>query len=230
MAFTAVRERPSTEATLTMTQRFLRALAALSLLIAAEAAVLATTVLIAAGAASPAAAQLFDDRFPFQNPFANPYQRQRQYQQQQQQQFWNPFAPQPEQRQGQAAPPPDFSKAPPPKKPEGTPSTNVLVFGDSLADWLGYGLEVSFTESPEMGVIRKPRTHSGLIRQDMRSDPRGDHPDWPKAIQEMLATERPDFIVMMIGLNDRRPIREPRAARAAVTRPGQQPQPGQPPA
>lgn len=199
-----------------MIQRMLGALAAFALLVAAEAGVMLTL-----GTASPASAQLFDDRFPFQNPFANPYRRQ----QQQQQQFWNPFAPPPEQRP--AAPPPDFSRAPPPKKPEQAPTTNVLVFGDSLADWLAYGLEVSFTESPEMGVIRRHRTHSGLIRQEVRSDPRGEHPDWPKAIQETLATETPDFIVMMVGLNDRRPIREPRAARAAVGRTGQ---PGQPPA
>ncbi|NVO14103.1 MAG: DUF459 domain-containing protein, partial [Rhodoplanes sp.] len=186
----------------------------------------ATLVATLAGA-TPAAAQLFDDRFPFQNPFGNPYRRQQQpYQQQQQQQYWNPFQPQQEQRQ--AAPPADYSKAPAAKKPETPPTTNVLVFGDSLADWLAYGLEVSFTESPEMGVIRKHRTLSGLIRQDVRSDPRGEHPDWPKTIQETLATERPDFIVMMIGLNDRRPIREPRPARAAVTRPGQPAQPGQP--
>ncbi|MBI5110343.1 MAG: DUF459 domain-containing protein [Rhodovulum sp.] len=195
-----------------------RALVVLGLVVAAQAG-----LLLAPGGVTPAAAQLFDDRFPFQNPFGNPFRRQ---QQQQQQQYWNPFQPQPEPRQ--APPPVDYSKAPAPKKPESAPTTNVLVFGDSLADWLAYGLEVSFTESPEMGVIRKHRTQSGLIRQEVRSDPRGEHPDWPKAIQEMLAGERPDFIVMMVGLNDRRPIREPRAARAGVTRPGQPPPAGTP--
>ena len=69
-----------------------------------------------------------------------------------------------------------------------------------------------------MGVIRKPHSNSGLIRQEVRSDPRGDHPDWPKLIREMLATEKPDFIVMMIGLNDRRPIREQRPPRPADRR------------
>jgi hypothetical protein len=113
----------------------------------------------------------------------------------------------------------DYSKAPaPPKRPDTPAQTNVLVFGDAMADWLAYGLELSFAESPEMGVIRKPRTNSGLIRQEVRNDPRGEHPDWPKLIREVLATEKPDFIVMMIGLNDRRPIREQRPPQPAIVK------------
>ncbi|MFD2182663.1 GDSL-type esterase/lipase family protein [Rhodoplanes azumiensis] len=207
-------------------RRLLGALVAVALVIVAQASVAVLSGALVPGVATPARAQLFDDRFPFQNPFGNPFQRQRQ---REQQQYWNPFAPPQEQRQ--AAPPPDFSKAPPPKKHEGTPTTNVVVLGDSMADWLAYGLETAFAESPEMGVVRKHRTQSGLIRQDVRSDPRGEHPDWPKALQDVLGTDKPDFIVMMIGVNDRRPIREPRAARAAVGRAGQQgqqAQPGQP--
>jgi hypothetical protein len=116
----------------------------------------------------------------------------------------------------------DYSKAPaPPKRPDTPAQTNVLVFGDAMADWLAYGLELSFAESPEMGVIRKPRTNSGLIRQEVRNDPRGEHPDWPKLIREVLATEKPDFIVMMIGLNDRRPIREQRPPQPAIVKSGQ---------
>ena len=49
------------------------------------------------------------------------------------------------------------SRAPAPRRPEGTPSVNVVVFGDSMADWLAYGLEEAFAETPEIGINRKPR-------------------------------------------------------------------------
>jgi hypothetical protein len=39
---------------------------------------------------------------------------------------------------------------------------SVLVLGDSMADWLGFGLEEAFAESPEIGVTRKPRPKRGL--------------------------------------------------------------------
>ena len=88
--------------------------------------------------------------------------------------------------------------------------TNIVVFGDSMADWLAYGMETAYADTPEMAIVRKHRTQSGLIRQEVRHDPRGDYPDWPKAAREMLATMKPDFIVMMVGLNHHRPIREQR--------------------
>src|SRR5262249_60394414 len=48
-----------------------------------------------------------------------------------------------------------------------------------------------------------------LIRAESRKEF-----DWPQGGKEMLATEKPDFIIMMIGLSDRQAIRErpPRAA------------------
>jgi hypothetical protein len=83
-----------------------------------------------------------------------------------------------------------------------------MVFGDSMADWLAYGLEQAFTDSPEIGVLRRDRTSSGLIRTEVRNDPRGEYPDWPVAAKEMIAAQKPKFVVMMIGLNDRKQIRE----------------------
>jgi len=58
----------------------------------------------------------------------------------------------------------DFSKAPPPEKRDTVPERNVLVLGDGMADWLAYGLEDAYTERPDMGVIRKAKTTSGLIQ------------------------------------------------------------------
>jgi uncharacterized protein len=49
-------------------------------------------------------------------------------------------------RRGRQAPPAsreDFSKAPPPEKRNTVPERHILVLGDSMADWLAYGLETS---------------------------------------------------------------------------------------
>jgi hypothetical protein len=99
----------------------------------------------------------------------------------------------------------DFSKAPPPEKRETVPERNVLVLGDAMADWLAYGLEDAYAERPDMGVIRKHKTVSGLIKYQ----PKGDPVDWPAAARGILATEKPDAIVVMLGLNDRMAMREP---------------------
>ena len=47
---------------------------------------------------------------------------------------------------------------------------------------------------PEVAILRKHRTHSGLIRET-----RGDPPDWPVLAREILAAEKAAFVVMMIG-------------------------------
>src|ERR1700726_2310566 len=99
----------------------------------------------------------------------------------------------------------DFSKAPPPEKRNTVPERHILVLGDAMADWLAYGLEDAYAEQPEMGVIRKHKTVSGLIKYQ----PKGDPADWAAAAKGILATEKADAIVVMLGLDDRVPIREP---------------------
>jgi hypothetical protein len=99
----------------------------------------------------------------------------------------------------------DFSRAPPPEKRDTVPERNVLVLGDAMADWLAYGLEDAYAEQPDMGVIRKHKTISGLIKYQ----PKGEPADWAAAAKGILATEKPDAIVVMLGLNDRVSMREP---------------------
>src|SRR5262245_53837635 len=41
----------------------------------------------------------------------------------------------------------DFSKAPPPRKSETPATTHIVVMGDSLADWLGHGLEEAYADN-----------------------------------------------------------------------------------
>ncbi|WP_445218207.1 DUF459 domain-containing protein [Bradyrhizobium sp. Pa8] len=113
--------------------------------------------------------------------------------------FFTPF-----QQQQPQAPRQDFSRAPAPSKRDTTPDKNVLVIGDAMADWLAYGLEDAYTEQPDMGVIRKHKTTSGLIKYQ----PKGEPADWAAAAKGILETEKPDVIVVMLGLNDRISIRE----------------------
>jgi hypothetical protein len=114
--------------------------------------------------------------------------------------FFAPFQQTPQQQ----APRQDFSRAPGPAKRDTVPERNVLVLGDAMADWLGYGLEDAYAEQPDMGVIRKHKTVSGLIKYQ----PRGEPADWAAAAKAILATEKPDAIVVMLGINDRVAIRE----------------------
>src|SRR5882762_8028606 len=126
------------------------------------------------------------------------------------------FAPSQQQiprQQGPRRPPPkqileDFSKAPAPERRETVPEHKVLVLGDAMADWLAYGLEDAYAEQPDMGVIRRHRTVSGLIKYQ----PKGDPADWAAAAKGILATEKADAIVVMLGLNDRVSMREPAAS------------------
>jgi hypothetical protein len=96
----------------------------------------------------------------------------------------------------------DYSRA-----PSGTQrrdaTVKIVVMGDANADWLASGLEEAFSDDPEIGVVRKHRTDSGLVRYDPRRDG-----EWPQVAREIIATEKPDLVVMMIGNNDRQTIRE----------------------
>src|SRR5215510_5918791 len=138
-------------------------------------------------------------------------------------QFWSPFGGRSQPRQSQGgfnpfggffggpppqnqAPPADYSRAPPPPQRKVDPAvatTTLVVVGDSMADWLGYGLEEAFAETPEMAIVRKHRTTSGLIRYDTRRDV-----EWPQVVKEVIAADKPKVLVMMIGTHDRQSIRE----------------------
>jgi hypothetical protein len=115
--------------------------------------------------------------------------------------FFSPFSG--EQR-NRPAPAVDYSKAPPPRKLETPPSQTVVVIGDSMADWLGYGLDENYAEHPEIGVERKIRATSGLVRYDAKNEAL----DWPQAAKDALSNAKPTAIVVMLGLNDRVSLRE----------------------
>ena len=137
-------------------------------------------------------------------------------------QFWNPFgllrprAAVPQQQNNpfggffgpgtdqQKQAPVDYSRAPSPqRKPEGPAQVPVVVMGDAMADWLAYGLEDAFQDKPDVGILRKHRAGSGLIRYDSRRDV-----EYAQVVRETIAAEKPKFIIMMVGTNDHQQIRE----------------------
>ncbi|HEX4040274.1 MAG TPA: GDSL-type esterase/lipase family protein [Xanthobacteraceae bacterium] len=153
----------------------------------------------AAAIAAPAAAQVYywSDR-----PSSPRYYQQPPgyYQQPQQRDFFSfPFYG------GQRrAPVADYTKAPPPRKLETPPASTIVVVGDSMADWLGYGLDEIYGDQPDTGVVRDIRAASGLIRYDSKNE----QLDWSAVIKDQLASEKPKVIIVMLGLNDRISIRD----------------------
>ncbi len=118
--------------------------------------------------------------------------------------------------QNQPAPPPQYqyqqqrsddSRAPPSRKREaaepGVPTTSIVVMGDAMADWLAYGMEDAFADSPEIAIVRKNKNHSGLLRYEAKGDL-----DWWHVARDLLASEKPSYVVMMLGVSDRQNIRE----------------------
>jgi hypothetical protein len=161
---------------------------------------LAVATALLVGIVGPASAQFFNFGGPPQRPQPPPPQQQRGG-------SWfggDLFAPFQQQAPRRVIRE-DFSKAPAPEKRETPADRNVLVLGDGMADWLAYGLEDAYSEQPDMGVIRKSKAASGLIKYQ----PKGDPADWAAAAKGLLATEKPDAIVVMLGLNDRISMREP---------------------
>src|SRR5262249_472199 len=125
--------------------------------------------------------------------------------------------------------PADYSRAPASsqKKPDATSS--IVVMGDGNADWLAYGLEDAFSENPEIAIVRKHRTDSGLIRYDSRPDL-----ECPQPPRALIAAEKPTFIAIFIALKigskDRQTIREkpPAAPRPSTAKPNAQATPPAP--
>jgi uncharacterized protein len=122
-------------------------------------------------------------------------------------------------RYNRPPPPVDSSKAPPPRKLETPPVNTVVVVGDSLADWLAYGLDETYADQPDIGVVRRIRPTSGLIRYDAKND----QLEWPQSVKDALAADKPNAIVVMLGLNDRVQFRDKAPPRPEPPRKGEQP-------
>jgi hypothetical protein len=109
----------------------------------------------------------------------------------------------------------DNSRAPSPRKPDPkaepiTPTSSIVVMGDAMADWLAYGLEDAFSDSPEIAIIRKNKIHSGLLRYEAKGDL-----DWWHVARDILAQEKPNYVIMMLGVSDRQNISAREVAKEA---------------
>ncbi|MBX3521522.1 MAG: DUF459 domain-containing protein [Xanthobacteraceae bacterium] len=81
------------------------------------------------------------------------------------------------------------------------PEEYVVVIGDTLADQLAQGLaETFFSERPEIAIIKKTRSSSGLVREDFYN--------WQKEAANIVANERATAFVVMLGLNDRQVLKD----------------------
>jgi hypothetical protein len=178
--------------------RFSRWLVGAVILAAVECAGFAAIEL---AATSPAQAQFRDDRYSFPN---------RRHQQRSGgffQQFFGPFNSRRYERESEPSAPQhvDHSRAPSAPKPDKdvTPTTTIVVMGDGVADWLGYGLEDAFSDTPEVAIVRKDKQRSGLIRYDTKGDL-----DWWHVARDILTQEKANYVVMILGVSDRENIRE----------------------
>src|SRR5690348_11496223 len=133
--------------------------------------------------------------------WGNRYPSDRYYRRSPHRDFLSPFSGE---RRNRPAPAVDYSKAPPPRKLDKPPSQTVVVIGDSMADWLGYGLDEKYADQPEIDIKRKIQATSGLVRYDAKNEAL----DWSQAAQDALSNAKPNAIVVMLGLNDRVPLRE----------------------
>jgi uncharacterized protein len=165
-----------------------------------------------------AQAQFFGDRYYNNNDGGYGYQQR--YQQRPREDFGFPFG---DRFMRPAPPPADYSKAPGPRKLETPPTTNIVVIGDSLADWLAYGLDETYSDQPDMGVVRKIKATSGLVRYDAKNETL----DWAGSVKDLLAGERPNAIVVMLGLNDRISLKDRIPPKAVPPKPGEAPAAGQ---
>ena len=92
--------------------------------------------------------------------------------------------------------------APAPQTPQVEPTFFVAVLGDAFGLMLADGLRESLApDRPHVGVLRKARDASGLVRDDFF--------DWRKAAREIASgAERVDHAVIMLGANDRQALRD----------------------
>lgn len=84
-------------------------------------------------------------------------------------------------------------------QPKNADAKKVLVVGDFIGSGLAWGLDQAFAEEPRISIVDRTEGSSGFVRDD--------HYDWVAALPQMLADEKPDMVVVMIGANDRQSIR-----------------------
>jgi len=88
-----------------------------------------------------------------------------------------------------------------PEKPKVNPTTHVVVFGDSLAEFARQGLDAVYAEDQDVAIVGRIRSGSNLVR----SDPA----EWPNFIRATFDSgQKATVAVVMLGLSDRQALQE----------------------
>ena len=78
-------------------------------------------------------------------------------------------------------------------------ASRVLVIGDFQAKALSEGLEKAFEQVAGVAIVQRTNGSSGLVRDD--------YYDWPETLPGILDETKPAIAVVMVGSNDRQPLR-----------------------
>jgi len=98
----------------------------------------------------------------------------------------------------------------PSEKPGAAANYFVAVMGDTFGVLLGNGLEETFADKPDIGIEKKAKENSGLVRDD--------YYDWPKAAKEIAnGAQKIDLAVIMLGSNDRQSLRDGTASQEPLS-------------
>ncbi len=123
--------------------------------------------------------------------------------------FGVPDEPPPQARRPIVAKPRKPAPAPAPvarqEKPKVNPTTQIVVFGDGLADFARQGLDAVYADNQDVAIVGKTRGTTGLVN----SDPA----DWPNFIKATLdGGQKASLAVVMLGTGDRQPLKEGEAS------------------
>jgi uncharacterized protein len=75
----------------------------------------------------------------------------------------------------------------------------ILVVGDFMAGSIAEGIDAAFISETGVKIVEKSNGSSGFIRDD--------YYNWPQSIVTLNTETKPAVIVVMIGANDRQPLR-----------------------
>lgn len=75
----------------------------------------------------------------------------------------------------------------------------VVVIGDFMAAGLSQGLVSAYAQNPDIKIVDRSNGSSGFVRDDFF--------DWPGQAGALLDAEKPAAVVVMLGANDRQPMK-----------------------
>jgi len=114
--------------------------------------------------------------------------------------FGRRFRRRPEQQEQRRPIAPEQTAPPKPAIIAKSPTARrILVIGDFSAAALAEGLNRAYSDNPDILVRSKAENNSGLNRVEVY--------DWPAAVAALAAQEKPDLIIVMLGANDRQPLK-----------------------